>query len=147
MRIQLKYKEVKMKEKNFKGCDCWCKHEDVVNGVRQRLPEAKSLEQMTEIYRILGDRTRLNILAALNCHEMCVGDLAVLLDMSKSAVSHQLRVLRENKLVTNERNGKNIYYYLADNHVKDMLDVALEHVCEKGCNHNEKVHHHEMKGD
>ena len=78
---------------------------------------------------------------------MCVGDLAVLLDMSKSAVSHQLRVLRENKLVTNERNGKNIYYYLADNHVKDMLDVALEHVCEKGCNHNEKVHHHEMKGD
>lgn len=134
-----------IKGKALTGCDCWCKHEDVVDGVRERLPGDGNLEKMTEIYRILGDRTRLNILAALNCHEMCVGDLAVLLNMSKSAVSHQLRVLRENKLVTNERNGKNVYYFLADDHVKDMLDVALEHVKEEGCDHREKVRHHNNK--
>lgn len=129
-------------KRETRGCDCWCRHEDVVEGVRERLPEDGALAQMTEIYRILGDRTRLNILSALNCHEMCVGDLAVLLDMSKSAVSHQLRVLRENRLVTNERCGRNIYYYLADDHVKDMLDIALDHVSDEGCCRQDKVRHH-----
>lgn len=130
------------KKKGARGsskCDCNCIHEDVVNEVREKIAEPNVLDTVSALYKAFGDRTRLNILAALNCHRMCVCDLAVLMDMSKSAVSHQLRVLRENKLVTFEKQGKHSYYSLADNHVKDILDITLQHINESGCEHREKV--------
>ena len=78
----------------------------------------------------MGDNTRINLLWALEEEELCVGDLAVLLDMTKSAVSHQLRALRQSKLIRARRDGKNIYYSLNDDHVKDILEMALEHISE-----------------
>lgn len=116
--------------KNENACDCNVVHEESLEHVRQEIASAEELARMTKLYKVFGDSTRLNILAALNCHEMCVCDLAVLMDMTKSATSHQLRILRENNLVTFEKVGKHSYYSLADDHVKDILDIALEHVNE-----------------
>lgn len=132
-----------MAKKGEMNCDCSCIHEDVLEQVRADVVAAENLERMAVLYKMFGDKTRLNILSALNCHEMCVCDLAVLMDMTKSAVSHQLRVLRENKLVTFEKIGKHSYYSLADDHVKDLLDIAFDHVTETGCDHTDKVHRHE----
>ena len=85
---------------------------------------------MTKLYKVFGDSTRLHILAALNCSEMCVCDLAVLMDMTKSAVSHQLKILRDNNLVKYRKEGKHSYYSLADDHVKYILNIAMDHVNE-----------------
>lgn len=114
-------------------CDCGAIHEESVCYVRENIVPAVQLSSMTKLFKVFGDSTRINILAALNCHEMCVCDLAVLMDMTKSAVSHQLKVLRDNNLVKFEKKGKHAYYSLADDHVKEILDVALEHItdCEQ----------------
>ena len=122
-------------------CDCNCVHQDVLNEVQEQM-DRETLKRVAKLYSIFGDGTRLHILAALNCHEMCVCDLAVLMNMTKSAVSHQLRVLRDNKLVTSRRDGKQVFYSLADDHVKDLLDIATDHINEEGCEHDEKVHGH-----
>ena len=111
-------------------CDCGAIHEESINYVKDNLASADHLSAMTKLFKVFGDSTRLNILAVLNCHEMCVCDLAVLMDMTKSAVSHQLKVLRDNNLVKFEKKGKHAYYSLADDHVKEILDVALEHINE-----------------
>ena len=122
-------------------CDCNCVHEEVLQEVQAQM-DKDTLKKVAKLYSIFGDGTRLHILAALNCHEMCVCDLAVLMDMTKSATSHQLRVLRDNKLVTSRREGKQVFYSLADDHVKDLLDIAMDHIHEEGCEHDEKVHGH-----
>ncbi len=111
-------------------CDCGAIHEESVSYVRSAIVSDDQLESMSKLFKVFGDSTRINILAALNCHEMCVCDLAVLMDMTKSAVSHQLKVLRDNNLVKFEKKGKHAYYSLADAHVKGMLNVALEHINE-----------------
>lgn len=111
-------------------CDCGAIHEESITYVKDNLVSAAQLSAMTKLFKVFGDSTRINILAALNCHEMCVCDLAVLMDMTKSAVSHQLKVLRDNNLVKFEKKGKHAYYSLADDHVKEILDVALEHINE-----------------
>ena len=116
--------------KNEASCDCAVIHGDVLEHVKGELISENSLESMTKLFKVFGDSTRTNILAALNCHEMCVCDLAVLLDMTKSAISHQLKVLRDNNLVKFQKKGKHAYYSLADDHVKEILDVALEHINE-----------------
>ena len=116
--------------KNEMSCDCAVIHADVLQQVRETIVSKDALEAMSKLLKVFGDSTRINILAALNCHEMCVCDLAVLLDMTKSAVSHQLKVLRENNLVKFKKEGKHAYYSLADDHVKEILDVALEHINE-----------------
>ena len=82
-----------------------------------------------KLFKIFGDNTRCSIMEAFNCHEMCVCDLAFL-DMTKSAISHQLKILRDNNLVKFEKKGKHAYYSLADGHVREILDVALEHINE-----------------
>ena len=105
-------------------CDCNIIHEDTVEHVRSEIVSDDRL------FKVFGDGTRIKILSALNCHEMCVCDLAVILNMTKSATSHQLRVLRDNNLVKFSKKGKHAYYSLADNHVKEILDVALEHINE-----------------
>ena len=115
---------------NEMKCDCCAVHEDAVECVRNEIAEADRLQAMSELYKLLGDSTRLHILAALNCRKMCVCDLAVLLDMTKSAVSHQLKVLRDGNLVKYEKQGKHSFYSLADDHVKYILNISLDHVKE-----------------
>lgn len=116
--------------KNEICCDCGAIHEESITYVRKTIIDDMRLDAMSKLFKVFGDSTRINILAALNCHEMCVCDLAVLMDMTKSAVSHQLKVLRDNNLVKFEKKGKHAYYSLADDHVKEILDVALEHINE-----------------
>ena len=116
--------------RNEATCDCCAIHEDTILNVRSEMVSDDKLDKMSALFKVFGDSTRISILAALNCNEICAGDLAVLLNMTKSAVSHQLKVLRENNLVKFEKKGKHAYYSLADDHVKEILDVALEHINE-----------------
>ena len=111
-------------------CDCGAIHEDTIDRVRHDIVPEDQRISMSKLFKVFGDSTRINILSALNCHEMCVCDLAVLFNMTKSAISHQLKVLRDNNLVKFEKKGKHAYYSLADDHVKEILDVALEHINE-----------------
>ena len=112
------------------GCDCAAIHDDVLEHVQSEIVPDESLNSMAKLFKVFGDNTRIRIMSALNCHEMCVCDLAVLLDMTKSAISHQLKVLRDNNLVKFQKKGKHAYYSLADGHVKEILDVAQEHINE-----------------
>ncbi len=96
----------------------------------QKIPEKQTLTRMTELYKLFGDETRLRILTLLSEEELCVNDLAKLLSMTDSAVSHQLRVLRQGRLIQSEREGKAVVYALADDHVKQLLKMGLEHSTE-----------------
>ncbi|MDR1578858.1 MAG: metalloregulator ArsR/SmtB family transcription factor [Synergistaceae bacterium] len=112
-------------------CDCDVIHEDVVNAVKEKIPDDSDIYDLSDFFKILGDSARTKIIWALDESEMCVCDLAVLLNMTKSAVSHQLRSLREANLVKNRREGKNIFYSLADDHVKQIFEKGLEHTRER----------------
>lgn len=112
-------------------CDCEVIHAGVVDAVKQKMPEESELYDLSDFFKVLGDSTRAKIMWALDENEMCVCDLAVLLNMTKSAISHQLRALREANLVKNRRDGKNIFYSLADEHVKQIFEMGLEHIREK----------------
>lgn len=111
-------------------CDCRVIHVDKVNRAREASLSAETTENLCQTFKALGDNTRLKILWALAKQEMCVCDLAAMLDVSESAVSHQLRLLRTLRLVTNRRQGTILYYSLADDHVSQLIQVALEHVNE-----------------
>ncbi|MDD3346089.1 metalloregulator ArsR/SmtB family transcription factor [Oscillibacter sp.] len=111
-------------------CDFIHAHEDVVERVRRELPEEDTLYDLTELFRIFGDSTRVRILYVLFEAEMCVCDLAALLGMTQSAISHQLRALKNARLVKSRREGKTVFYALADDHVKTIIDQGLEHVAE-----------------
>lgn len=112
-------------------CDCDVIHADVVDTVRVQMPEESRLYDLSDFFKVLGDSTRVRIIWALDQSEMCVCDLAVLLNMTKSAISHQLRALRDANLVKNRREGKNIFYSLADDHVKQIVELGFVHVLEK----------------
>ena len=105
-------------------------HVEVHHDQEQEEHARKARTQEIQSVSQEGDGTRIQLLWALEESEMCVGDLAVLLNMTKSAVSHQLKVLRTAKLVRAKKKGKNVYYALNDHHVKSILEKALEHVCE-----------------
>lgn len=111
-------------------CDCESIHEDVVAAVRTQLPEEDLMIDMAEAFRIFGDSTRVRILFALKAHEMCVCDISVLLGMTKSAVSHQLRILKQVNLVKYRKVGRVVYYSLADEHVKTIFSACMDHVME-----------------
>ena len=113
---------------NVECCDFLHAHEDVVETVRQKLPGEDTLYDLTELFRIFGDSTRIRILYVLFEAEMCVCDIAALLGMTQSAISHQLRVLRSSKLVKFRRDGKTLYYSLADEHVCRIISQGMEHV-------------------
>lgn len=110
--------------------DCEAINIDIVNSVKPKMPEMRRLYELSDFFKVMGDSTRIQLLWALEESEMCVGDLAVLLNMTKSAVSHQLKILRTAKLVRANKKGKNVYYSLDDEHVKIVLEKALEHVDE-----------------
>lgn len=112
-------------------CDCDVIHEDVVNEVKARMPNNEDIYDLSEFFKVLGDKTRVNIIWALDQNEMCVCDIAVLLNMTKSAISHQLRSLKQADLVKFRKEGKVVFYSLKDDHVKDIFEKGMEHVKEK----------------
>lgn len=117
-----------MKQNYF--CDCDVIHENVVNEVREKMQPKEEYLELASLFKMFGDGTRIQILHALEQSEMCVCDLAVLLGVTKSAVSHQLKALRLANLVKFRREAQIVYYSLADDHVKEILDKGLEHLHE-----------------
>jgi len=113
------------------NCDCEVIHEETVNLVSSMMPPAKDFFDLASLYKAFSDPTRVKILWALHCHEMCVCDLAALLDMTKSAISHQLKTLRLSNLVKFQKQGKVVFYSLADDHVKDIFEKGFEHIHHK----------------
>ena len=113
---------------NVECCDFIHAHEDIVEKVRREMPGEDTLYDLTELFRIFGDSTRIRILYVLFEAEMCVCDIAEVLSMTQSAISHQLRLLKQAKLVKNRREGKTVYYSLADDHVRTIIDQGMEHI-------------------
>lgn len=111
-------------------CSCEMIHADVVQEVTAQLLNRETYISLATLYKMFGDGTRVQILHALELHELCVCDLAALLGLTKSAVSHQLKSLRLARLVKYRRDGQIIYYSLADDHVKKILDMGFEHITE-----------------
>ncbi len=116
------------KSENF--CDCEVLHEETVAEVRKSMADDETVADISDFFRIFGDSTRIKILWALDKSELCVCDIAALISMTKSAVSHQLRVLKDARLVKSRRDGKVVFYSLADAHVKDIFEKAVEHLDE-----------------
>ena len=119
-----------MSERPIEACSFLCVHEDVVAQVQQNLPEETQLLRLAELFKVFGDGTRIRILYVLLEAEVCVCDLAKLLGMTQSAVSHQLRILKQAHLVKSRRDGKTIFYSLADEHVRTLLWQGMEHINE-----------------
>ena len=105
-------------------------HGEIVSKKRGEMPELSTLYDLSDFFKILGDSTRISILFAIDGEPLCVCDIAELLGMTKSAVSHQLKVLRQSNLITYKKSGKNVFYTLADDHVRDIIEKALEHINE-----------------
>ncbi|MBP5308230.1 MAG: helix-turn-helix transcriptional regulator [Clostridia bacterium] len=112
-------------------CECNVVHDNVVERVRATLPDEDLLADVAELFKVFGDSTRTRILSALFGAELCVCDIASLLNMTKSAVSHQLRILRQTKIVKNRKHGKEVYYSLDDDHIAKIYKTALEHLTEE----------------
>ena len=121
---------MKTNKDNIETCGYTVIHEDVVNEVRERLLEEDTVMALAEFFKVFADPTRLNILYALSVSEMCVCDLAALLSMSQSAISHQLKVLRQTRLIKYRKEGKVVYYSLDDDHIRQVFDQGLAHVNE-----------------
>ena len=114
--------------KNEFICDCNIIHEDVVKNTINKMPNQDIFNKTAEFFKILGDTTRTKILFALDSNEMCVCDIANVLGMSKSSISHQLGTLRRAQIVKCRKEGKEVYYTLDDNHVKEVFEIAFEHI-------------------
>ena len=119
-----------MDEKHVEVCECNAIHQDVVRKVKGLMPEEETLYDLAELFKVFGDTTRVRILCALFESEMCVCDIAAVLNMTQSAISHQLRVLKQARLVKYRRDGKTVYYSLADDHIQNIFDQAFEHIME-----------------
>ena len=119
-----------MVDKNILSCEGEVIHEEVVARVRAAMPGGDNFYDLANFYKMFADKTRLRILWALSCEEMCVCDLAALLGMTKSAISHQLKSLRLANLVRYDKQGKNVYYSLVECHVKDIFEKGFEHILE-----------------
>ena len=113
-------------EQEVERCEYMYVHQDVVNKVKQDMPQDETLYDLAELFKVFGDSTRIKILYALFEAELCVCDIAQLLSVSQTAVSHQLRVLKNNKLVKFRKEGKNVFYSLADDHVRRIIDQGIE---------------------
>ncbi len=115
-------------EKENISCDFMYVHGDIVEKVQRSMPDEEELYDLAELYKVFADSTRIKILYVLFESEMCVCDIAQLLEMSQSAISHQLRVLKQAKLVKFRRDGKTVFYSLADEHVRTIMDQGIEHI-------------------
>jgi len=111
-------------------CELMHVHEEIVQKVSQEMPDEDALFDLSELFKVFGDSTRIRILYCLFESEMCVCDIATLLNMTQSAISHQLSVLKKSKLVKSRRSGKTVFYSLADGHVRTIINQGMEHVKE-----------------
>ena len=111
-------------------CEACQIHEDGVKAVTDHMPDEDQLYDLAEVFKVFGDSTRIKILYVLFEAELCVCDIAQLLNMTQSAISHQLRILKQNRLVKNRRDGKSVFYSLADGHVKTIISQGMEHIQE-----------------
>ncbi len=112
-------------------CDCTVIHDALVSKVQKNMPPEESLYQLADFFKVFGDSTRIRIIAALEKSELCVCDIAALLNMTQSAISHQLRVLKQSRLVKYRKDGKIVYYSLDDEHVGIILNQGLTHIVEE----------------
>ncbi len=117
--------------KNEYICDCNIIHKDVVHNTIKNMPDKETFYKIAEFYKILGDMTRTKILFALDQNEMCVCDIANVLGMSKSSISHQLGKLRKMGIVKCRKHGKEVFYMLDDEHVKEVFEIAILHIKHK----------------
>ncbi|MCI9281677.1 MAG: winged helix-turn-helix transcriptional regulator [Lachnospiraceae bacterium] len=111
-------------------CEFMHIHEEIVDKVEKVMPDEQQLLNLSEFFKVFGDSTRIKILYVLSQSEMCVCDIATLLQMGQSAISHQLRVLKQMRLVTFRREGKTVFYKLADAHIETILAQGMEHISE-----------------
>lgn len=119
-----------MKKTEVECCDVTCVHNQIIEAVKEKMPAEELLNELADFYKVFGDATRIKILCVLLRSEMCVCDLAEMLRMTQSAISHQLRVLKQMKLVKNRREGKTVYYSLADGHIQNIISQGMEHIME-----------------
>ena len=119
------------KENELDCCECFQVHPDVLKTVNEQMPAEEELYDLAELFKVFGDSTRIRILFVLFEAEVCVCDLAQILGMTQSAISHQLRVLKNADLIRFRREGKTVIYSLADDHVRMILSCGMEHILEK----------------
>ena len=121
-------------------CGEFCTHPEILNRVKPDMPDEERLYDLAELFKVFGDTTRIRILYVLFEAEMCVCDIAELLNMTQSAISHQLRVLKQARLVRSRREGKTVFYALDDEHVRTIIGQGMEHIEEK---HGRRKKHEE----
>ena len=109
-------------------CDCNVIHQDVVDKINKEMLNDELFYKISDFYKIIGDSTRIKILFALDKEEMCVCDIANVLGMSKSSISHQLGTLRRSGIVRCRKSGKEVYYMLDDEHVREVIEIGIEHI-------------------
>lgn len=117
-----------MKEKDIECCESLEVHEELLKIVTEKMPPEEELYDLAELFKVFGDSTRIRILFVLFEAEVCVCDLANTLNMTQSAISHQLKILKQSKLVNSRRDGKSIFYSLADGHVRTIIAQGIEHI-------------------
>lgn len=117
-----------MNDKTFESCEGVEIHEELLKIAQEKMPEETELYDLAELFKVFGDSTRIRILFVLFETEVCVCDLAQALNMTQSAISHQLKILKQNKLVKSRREGKSIFYSLADEHVRTIIAQGREHI-------------------
>lgn len=122
---------MKHKEEQIENCEYIHVHEGIIEKVNEQMPEEDKLYDLADFFKVFADSTRIKILYVLMCSEMCVCDLAQVLNMTQSAISHQLRTLKQMDLVRNRREGKTVFYSLADGHIKTILSQGLDHIEEE----------------
>lgn len=115
---------------NIVNCDCEVIHQEKVDSVIKVMPNSENINKLSNLYKIYSNPTRIKILFALSCEELCVCDLGALLNMTKSAISHQLSFLKSLNLISNRKEGKIVFYSLADNCARDILKQGLHHISE-----------------
>ncbi len=120
-----------MELERMSECSRQEEHGELLRKARQEMPDFETLYDLSELFKVFGDTTRIRILWALSEGELCVCDLAQLLEMGQSAISHQLRLLRQARLVRCRREGKSSVYSLDDDHVRGIFDLGLSHICER----------------
>ena len=129
--IQMKRNDDMEETTYIESCSCAIIHEDVINEVKKHIPKEEILYDLSDLFKMLGDSTRIKVLCALFQSEMCACDIAALLGMTQSAISHQLRVLKQSRLVKYRKEGRVVYYSLDDEHVKNIFDQGLLHISER----------------
>jgi ArsR family transcriptional regulator len=117
-----------MPDKDIECCSTHHVHDDILSKINSDMPSEEELYDLAELFKVFGDSTRIRILYVLFESEACVCDIANALNMQQSAISHQLRILKQSRLVTSRRDGKSVIYSLADDHVRSIIDQGREHI-------------------